>query len=120
MNKLPKQVYTKEFPEQAVGLVFDEGLKIPEAANRLSMSKKTLANWMNWSRSGKLKEIGSNRRPMSELEMQNTRLRRELAEAKTERDLLKKVRTLPCQGDVPHPLPKLVIDFEENGRCPIS
>lgn len=44
MNKLPKQVYTKEFRENAVKLVVEERLKVPEAARRLSMSSKTHNN----------------------------------------------------------------------------
>ena len=58
MNKLPKQVYTKEFRGNAVKLVVEERLKVPEAARRLSMSAKTLANWVHWARSGKLEEVG--------------------------------------------------------------
>ncbi len=33
MNKLPKQVYTKEFRENAVKLVVEERLKATEAAS---------------------------------------------------------------------------------------
>lgn len=90
MNKLPKQVYTKEFRENAVKLVMEERLKVPEAARRLSMSAKTLANWVHWARSGKLEEVGSNRKPVTEVEAELTRLQRELAEVKMERDILKK------------------------------
>ena len=87
MNKLPKQVYTKEFRENAVKLVVEERLKVPEAARRLSMSPKTLANWVP---SGKLEEVGLNRKPVTEVEAELTRLQRELAEVKMERDILKK------------------------------
>lgn len=90
MNKLPKQVYTKEFRENAVQLVVDDKLKVPEAARRLSMSAKTLANWVHWARSGKLGEVGSNRKPVTEVEAQLARLQRELAEVRMERDILKK------------------------------
>jgi transposase len=38
MEKLPRQTYTKEFREQAVRLVIEQDLTIPEAAKRLSMS----------------------------------------------------------------------------------
>ena len=90
MEKIPKQVYTKAFREQAAKLVLQDGMSVPEAARRLSMSAKTLANWVHFARSGKLAEMGENRKPVTDLEAENSRLRRELAEVKMERDLLKK------------------------------
>ncbi|MBS0152927.1 MAG: transposase [Nitrospira sp.] len=44
MERVPRQKYTKEFWEQAVHLVQDQELTIPETARRLAMSDKTLAN----------------------------------------------------------------------------
>lgn len=38
MGKLPRQVYTSEFPQQAVEVVLREGLGIAEASRRLSLS----------------------------------------------------------------------------------
>lgn len=49
MQQIPRGVYTKEFREQAVRLVLEEGLSIPQAGQRLSMSPKTLANWVGGS-----------------------------------------------------------------------
>ena len=46
MEKLPRQVYTSEFRRQAVELVAREGLGIAEASRRLSISPKTLTNWV--------------------------------------------------------------------------
>ncbi|MGH7181255.1 MAG: transposase [Nitrospiraceae bacterium] len=52
MEKLPRQKYTEEFREQAVRLVRDQDLTIPEAARRLSMSDQTLSHWMYKAISG--------------------------------------------------------------------
>lgn len=90
MAKLPRQSFTAEFREQAVKLVSEEKLTLPEAARRLGMSAKTLANWMHRARTGSLSAVGESRTPVTEVEAEMTRLRRELAEAKMERDLLKK------------------------------
>ncbi|MBU6434327.1 MAG: transposase, partial [Nitrospirae bacterium] len=54
MEKLPRQKYTKEFREQAVRLVREQELTIPEAARRLSVSDKTLSNWVFKARHGQL------------------------------------------------------------------
>ena len=50
MQQIPREVYTKEFRAQAVRLVLEEGLPIPQAGQRLSMSPKTLANWVGAAR----------------------------------------------------------------------
>lgn len=90
MERVPGQKYTKEFREQAVQLVQDQVLTIPEAARRLAMSDKTLANWVFQARRGQLATLGETRRPVTELEAEVSRLKRELAEARMERDILKK------------------------------
>ena len=52
MERVPRQKYTKAFREQAVQLVLEQELTIPEAARRLAISHKTLANWMFRARRG--------------------------------------------------------------------
>ena len=90
MTRLPKQSYTQEFREQAVKSVLEGGLTLPETARRLNMSAKTLANWVHQFRSGHWETGNAGSQPVSDLEAEISRLRRELAEAKLERDLLKK------------------------------
>ena len=82
-QRIPKAIYSKEFREQAVKQVTDEGLSAKEAARRLSLPPSTLANWVKLAQTGKLGEIGKTQRPLTEIEL-------ELAEVKMERDLLKK------------------------------
>ena len=97
MERVPRQQYTKEFREQAVQLVEDQELTISEAARRLTMSDKTLANWVFRARRGQRTTLGETRRPVTELEAEVARLKRELAEARMERDILKSHRVL-CEG----------------------
>ena len=90
MRKLPNQKYTKEFKEEAVRLVFDEKLKQVEAARRLGIPKETIRWWIRqYEKTGTV--TGSQQSvPVNDLEAENARLRRELAEARMERDILKK------------------------------
>lgn len=90
MKRLPKAVYTQEFRDQAVKLVLTEGLSASEAARRLSISIKTLSYWLRAAREGKLAEVGQNQAAPTDAQMELTRMKRELAEVKMKRDLLKK------------------------------
>ena len=89
MTRSPKATYTKEFREQAVKLVLVDGLSQLEAARRLSLSNKTLGNWVRAAQNGKLTEIGKQQRPVTELEAELARVKRELAVVTMERDVLK-------------------------------
>jgi len=91
MNRIPKAVYTSEFREQAVKLALTEGVGVSEAARRLSVPLKTLANWVRSAKAGKLQEVGKEQKPQPELEAELARVQRELAEVKMERDLLKNI-----------------------------
>jgi transposase len=69
--------------------VLVDGLSQLEAARRLSLSNKTLANWVRAARKGTLTEVGKQQRPLNELESEVARLKRELAVVTMERDVLK-------------------------------
>ena len=88
MERVPRGVYTKEFKEEAVKLVTEAGLSVSEAAKRLSISKSTIENWLRKARRGDLSD--PRKRAASAEEMELNRLRRENAELKMERDILKK------------------------------
>ena len=90
MEKIPYGVYSKELREEAVMLVTEGGLTIPEAGRRLSIPTSTVRTWVKMYKTGTLSDVGKHRKPLSEIEMELARIRRELAEVKMERDLLKK------------------------------
>lgn len=90
MERIPYGKYTKEFREEAVKLVVQGGLSVLEASRRLSLSSTTLNNWVKAFRAGKLGDVGKGQRPLTEVAMELAHLRRELAEVKMERDILKK------------------------------
>jgi transposase len=68
-----------------------DGVGVSEAARRLSISMKTLANWVRAAKDGKLENVGQSQKPLTEIEAELGRLKRELAEVKMERDLLKNI-----------------------------
>ena len=101
MERIPRAIYTKELREEAVKLVTEGGFSIPEVGRRLSVSPSTIRYWVKANREGKLKEVGKQQRPLTEVEMELARVKRELAEARMERDILKKrprtLRRSRCQ-----------------------
>ena len=101
MERLPKGKYTKEFREEAVKLVTEEGLTLREAGRRLSLPPSTISNWVKAYKAGKLGSIGKGQRPLTEIEMEVARLKRELAEVKMERDILKKAAAYFAKESLP-------------------
>ena len=89
MKGIPQGRYTKEFREEAVKLVTEEKLSISEAAHRVSIAPSTLANWVKVFKAGKPGDIGKTQRPLTEIEMELARTKKELAVVKMERDILK-------------------------------
>ena len=95
-----KQDYSPEFREEAVKLVMEQGLSLGEAAKRLTIPKGTLGNWVVVSKGAPPKALLGNRGVM-ELEQENSRLRKELAETKLERDILKKATAYFARESLP-------------------
>lgn len=101
MKRIPNGRYTKEFRVEAAKLVTEGGLSVPEAGRRLSLPPSTLMTWVKAYKSGKLGEVGKNHKPLSDVEMELARVRRELAEVKMERDILKKAAAYFAKESLP-------------------
>ena len=86
--------YTQQFKDEAVRLVLQENLTTPEAARRIEISEKTLANWVRLARAGKrsgsVETAGHKAASVSELQMEVSKLRAEVARLKMEKEVLKK------------------------------
>lgn len=101
MERIPRGRYTKEFREEAVKLVTEEKLSLPEAARRLNLAPSTIMNWVKAYKAGKLGEVGKTYRPLTEIELELYRTKRELAEVKMERDILKKAAAYFAKESLP-------------------
>jgi len=101
LKRGPQGRYTKEFREEAVKLVTIEKLSLPEAARRVSLPPSTLANWVKAYREGRLGEVGKTYRPLTEIEMELARTKKELADVKMERDILKKAAAYFAKESLP-------------------
>ena len=101
MKGIPLGRYTREFRQEAVRLVVEEGIACRKAALQLSLGPLTLAYWVKAYKAGKLGEIGKAQKPMTDLEMELARTKKELAEVKMERDILKKAAAYFARESLP-------------------
>ena len=123
MKGVPRGRYTKEFREEAVKLVTGEGLSWAEAAHRLSLPASTLANWVKAARARRLGDVGKGYRPLTDIEMELARTKKELVEARMERDILKKAAAYfareslhTVRGDEGTAAPVSITPFEPDAK----
>ncbi len=101
MKRAPQGRYTREFRQEAVKLVLEENLSLPEAGRRLSLPPSTLGYWVKLYKAGKLGDVGKSYRPLTDVEMELARTKKELAEVKMERDILKKAAAYFARESLP-------------------
>ena len=90
MRKMKRtiQQYSPELRAEAVRLVLDQGMTQVEVAQRLSVPKGTVANWVAAAKHGRGPISGA--KTAQDLENEIAKLRKELADVKQEREILKK------------------------------
>jgi transposase-like protein len=98
---IPRGKYTKEFREEAVKLITEEELSYPEAGRRLQLAPTTIMNWVKASKAGKLGEIGKNYRPLTEVEIELARVKKENVILKMECEILKKAAAYFAKESLP-------------------
>jgi len=101
LQRAPRGRYTLEFRQEAVKLVMEQRLSWAEAAGRLSLPTSTLANWVKAARAGKLGDVGKSYRPLTEVEMELARVKKENAQLRMERDILKKAAAYFARESLP-------------------
>ena len=102
MSKRVTQSYTAEFRAEAVKLVLEQGFSVVEAAARLNMNQGTLAYWVTQARkTGNPSPAKAGTPSASDLMAEVRQLRKELAETRMERDILKKATAYFARESLP-------------------
>ena len=84
-----RRKYSQELKDEAIKMVIEQGLSHTEVCQRLSIPKGTIGNWVVAYMTGKsIANPGD--QSSTELKTEIFRLRKELAESRMERDILKK------------------------------
>jgi transposase len=101
MTRLPQGRYNREFREEAVKLVIEGHSGIKETAEKLNLPVTTLATWVKQYKSGKLGDVGKTYRPLTEIELELARTKKELAQTKMECEILKKAAAYFARESLP-------------------
>ena len=88
LKKVVRAKYTPEFKHEAVRMAETEG-GVCEAARRLGLPNQTLSNWVKAEREERLPAAASGR-TVSDEQMENARLRAQVARLEMECEILKK------------------------------
>jgi transposase len=94
------RTYTPEFRAEAVKLVLEQGLSLEAAAQRLSVPKGTLANWVKAAKRGST-AMAPGSRSVADLEAEVSKLRKELAVERMEKEVLKKATAYFARESLP-------------------
>ena len=95
-----QRTYSKELKQEAVKMVLEQGLTHREAGYRLSIPSGTIGNWMTAAKAGRIAAKPGDR-SVTELAAENVKLRKELAEARMEKEILKKAAAYFAKESLP-------------------
>ena len=102
MTRTDLRTYTPEFRAEAVKVVLEQGLTLEATAQRLSLPKGTLANWVKTARHGSMTPTSPpGSRSVAELEDEIAKLRRELVVECMEKEILKKATAYFARESLP-------------------
>ncbi len=88
MKGVQMTTYTKEFKEDAVNLVLEEGYGVNEAARRLGIPSSTIRGWLN--KFAEESNFDGNGSSKADLLAEIKKLKKEAKRLQMERDILKK------------------------------
>jgi len=88
-EKKKRPQYTKEFKEDAIRLVTEQGYSSNEVGRRLGINASNITRWVREYLKDR-EDIGKYGKTQRELEAENRELKKENARLKMEREILKK------------------------------
>lgn len=100
-NRMPRRRYTEEFKIEAVRLA--ESVGGHEAARRLGLPQAAVGNWSGAGKTDGQQRpeeasVSVPRRSVTELEAENSRLRKELADARLDVEILRNATAYFAKG----------------------
>ncbi len=98
--KKERRKYSPELKAEAIKMVFEQGLSQADVCERLSIPKGTIGNWVVSYMAEKASAAPGDE-SVGALKAENARLRKELAESRMEREILKKAAAYFAKESLP-------------------
>ena len=95
-----KNKYNPELKAEAIKLVNEQGLTLAKAGEKLGIPKGTIANWVS-GYTATTPGAPAGEQSYAELKSENARFRKELADTRMERELLKKAAAYFAKESMP-------------------
>jgi len=95
-----RRTYSSEMKTEVIKMATEQGLSQGEISRRLSIPKGTIVNWITGNPARKAKS-SPGELSAAELKAENAKLRKELAESRMERDILKKATAYFARESLP-------------------
>lgn len=95
-----RRKYTDELKSEALKLVIEQGMSQQEVADLLGIPKGTIGNWVVKAKDG-MSQLAPGTPSVSDVMAENRRLRKELAKAQMEKDIIKKAAAYFAKESLP-------------------
>ena len=102
MSKKVQRQYSAELKSSAVKMVLEELKTLSQVSQDLHIPMQTLHSWVNKGRKGELSGVGTYSPDLATLQEENKRLKRQLASAEMEREILKKAAAYFARDTLPN------------------
>ena len=99
MTKVRNQ-YSAEFKLELIKLIEEQGQKVPDVASQYNVGKSTLEKWLQRYRAEQSGKPLATGRAITPEQQEIQRLKKENAQLRLERDILKKVSALLAQDSL--------------------
>lgn len=101
MTKKAQRTYSPELKASAVKMVLEELKTLSQVSADLEIPLQTLHSWVNKGRKGELSGVHTYQPDLLSLQEENKRLKKQLALAEMEREILKKAAAYFAKDSLP-------------------
>lgn len=95
-----RRKYSDELKAEALKMIIEQGMSQQEVSELIDVPKGTIGNWVSRSKN-ELAQIAPGTPSVSDVMAENRRLRKELAKAKMEKEILKKAAAYFAKESLP-------------------
>lgn len=95
-----RKKYSDELKAEALKMIIDQGMSQQEVSELINVPKGTIGNWVSRSQK-EMTKIAPGQPSVSDVMVENKRLRKELTKARMEKEILKKAAAYFAKESLP-------------------